>query len=136
MSAAQGNSSGRPLDIKFAFVQRTESWREFAGNTGLRAKFDVIHGFSISRDDLEAGLVQVRAVIRGGGRVWVSWSKRALKVATDIGRGTAWKICLPRGLADVKVRAMDKIWSGLKFNARRELAPRGMINQGANTWSN
>ena len=54
------------------------------------------------------------------GMLWVSWPKKAAKVATDITEDTIREICLPLGLVDVKVCAVDATWSGLKLVVRRQ----------------
>jgi hypothetical protein len=53
--------------------------------------------------------------------VWVSWPKKASKVATDITEDVIREVLLPVGLVDVKVAAVNEIWSGLKLVIRKEL---------------
>ncbi len=50
-----------------------------------------------------------------GGILWVSWSKKAAKVATDLDGNAVRRLGLEAGLVDVKVCAVDETWSGLKF---------------------
>lgn len=50
--------------------------------------------------------------------IWISWPKKTSKVPTDITEQTLRDIILPLGWVDVKVAAIDKIWSGLKFMRR------------------
>lgn len=100
----------------FAAVEEKGDWQSFAGVGGL----DVIHGFTTSRRDLEAGLAAMMAAIRPAGMIWVSWPKKASKVPTDITEDTIREICLPIGLVDVKVCAVDEIWSGLKLMIRKD----------------
>ena len=52
------------------------------------------------------------------GMLWVSWPKRASGVVTDIGENDVMKIGLAAGLVDVKVCAVNEVWSGLKFVIR------------------
>ena len=52
------------------------------------------------------------------GMLWVSWPKRASGVATDLNENGVRKIGLEAGLVDVKVCAVNEIWSGLKFVIR------------------
>jgi hypothetical protein len=47
--------------------------------------------------------------------LWISWPKRAAKVETDLTEDIIRAIGLDNGLVDVKVAAVDEIWSGLKF---------------------
>jgi hypothetical protein len=58
--------------------------------------------------------------IRSDGVIWVSWYKKAAKLATEITEDTVREAALPLGLVDVKVCAVDEKWSGLKLVIRRE----------------
>ena len=55
------------------------------------------------------------------GFIWVSWPKKASKVATDITEDVIRAVALPLGLVDIKVCAVDDTWSGLKLVIRKEL---------------
>ncbi len=46
---------------------------------------------------------------------WISWPKKASGAATDLSDVAVRDIALPIGLVDIKVCAIDAIWSGLKF---------------------
>jgi len=48
----------------------------------------------------------------------VSWPKRASGVATDITEDVVRAVALAGGLVDVKVAAIDDVWSGLKLVRR------------------
>ena len=82
---------------------------------------DVIHVFTDSRARLAAALAQYRKAMRPDATIWVSWPKKASKVPTDITEDTVREVALPMGLVDVKVCAVDEIWSGLKLVIRKEL---------------
>jgi hypothetical protein len=60
-------------------------------------------------------------MIAPAGQIWVSWPKKAAKVPTDITEDVIRATILPTGLVDVKVCAVDAVWSGLKLMVRREL---------------
>jgi hypothetical protein len=47
--------------------------------------------------------------------LWISWPKRSSKVPTDLNENVIREIGLKNGLVDVKVCAVDEIWSSLKF---------------------
>ena len=53
--------------------------------------------------------------------LWVSWPKKISKVQTDIVEDTIREVALPLGFVDVKVCAVDGVWSGLKLVVRKEL---------------
>jgi hypothetical protein len=53
--------------------------------------------------------------------VWVSWPKQTSGVATDVDENTVRCVALPLGYVDVKVCAVDAVWSGLKLVVRKAL---------------
>ncbi len=58
-------------------------------------------------------------IIADTGTVWVSWPKRSSGVHTDVTEDVVRDVALPLGFVDVKVCAIDEIWSGLKLMVRR-----------------
>ena len=50
--------------------------------------------------------------------IWVCWPKRASKVPTDLDENVVRDLGLSLGVVDVKVAAIDEVWSGLKFVRR------------------
>jgi hypothetical protein len=52
------------------------------------------------------------------GMLWVSWPKKASGILTDLGENDEMRIGLAAGLVDVKVCAVNEVWSGLKFVIR------------------
>lgn len=83
--------------------------------------FDVIHAFYTEADDLRAAASQLMAAIVPNGMIWISWPKKASKRPTDITEDVIRAVLLPIGLVDVKVCAVDAVWSGLKLVIRKEL---------------
>ena len=86
----------------------------------LSADTDIVHLFATKRRDLAAALASFRARMRPDAAIWVSWPKKSSGVATDITEDTIREIALPMGLVDIKVCAVDEVWSGLKLVIRRE----------------
>jgi hypothetical protein len=82
---------------------------------------DIAHVFTASRAELEAQLARLRPLLAPAGMIWVSWPKKASKVPTDIIEDTIRELAFPLGLVDVKVCAVDDIWSGLKLVVRKAL---------------
>jgi hypothetical protein len=76
---------------------------------------DFIHYFTTERAILNHDFAMLKAALRPAGMLWVSWPKRAAKVPTDLDENIVRAIGLDHGLVDVKVAAIDTIWSGLKF---------------------
>jgi len=80
--------------------------------------FDFIHVFVTDRAWLEEQLGELRACIVPAGMIWVSWPKKSSQAATDLSEPIIRDLALRSGLVDVKVCAVDAIWSGLKLVIR------------------
>jgi hypothetical protein len=81
----------------------------------LRSGLDLVHVFVSRRAELARGLPAWREAIFPAGTLWVSWPKKAAKVATDLTEDVIREEALALGLVDVKVCAVDATWSGLKL---------------------
>lgn len=82
---------------------------------------DIVHFFTCDRSELERRITGFQQRITPAGMIWVSWPKKASRVKTDITEDVIRSVCLPLGLVDIKVCAVDAVWSGLKLVIRREL---------------
>jgi hypothetical protein len=80
-----------------------------------RGPFDLIHLFVSKAEGLGAALADARKRLVPNGMVWVSWPKKAAKVATDVTEHVVRREALAAGLVDIKVCAVDATWSGLKL---------------------
>jgi hypothetical protein len=81
---------------------------------------DLIHIFTARRSELSSKLNSARRTIKQEGAIWVSWPKKASRVPSDITEDTVRELALPLGLVDIKVCAVDDVWSGLKLVIRKE----------------
>lgn len=79
-----------------------------------------VHLFVASASELKAKLKSYRTKIVPDGVIWVSWPKKSSGVKTDITEDTIRDLALPMGLVDIKVCAVDEVWSGLKLVIRKE----------------
>jgi hypothetical protein len=84
-------------------------------------RYEAAHWFETSRARLEDGIRIMAAGLKADGMLWMSWPKKASKMPTDITEDVLREVLLPLGLVDVKVCAVDEVWSGLKFMWRKEL---------------
>ena len=84
-------------------------------------RLDVIVLFLTERSVLESEFLAVARALQPAGGLWVAWPKRASKVPTDITEDVIREVCLPSGLVDNKVCAIDETWSGLRLVWRKEL---------------
>ena len=71
--------------------------------------------------ELKSELPKLMTVIHQDGMIWVSWPKKSSGVPSSVTEDTVRDVALPLGLVDVKVCAVDEIWSGLKLVIRKEL---------------
>lgn len=84
------------------------------------APLDAAHIFVTDYAGMAAKLAALRPLLAPGGFIWVSWPKKASKVPTDIREDRIRDAILPAtDLVDVKVCAVDSVWSGLKLMVRR-----------------
>jgi hypothetical protein len=84
-------------------------------------KTDLVHVFVTERAVLARSLKSLRTTLRPDAAIWVSWPKKASKVATDITEDVIREVALPLGFVDIKVCAVSEVWSGLKLVVRKEL---------------
>jgi hypothetical protein len=85
----------------------------------LDAETDIVHVFAVRRTTLSAALRRALKRLRPDAAIWVSWPKKASGVATDITEDVIREVALPLTLVDIKVCAVDEVWSGLKLVTRR-----------------
>jgi hypothetical protein len=52
--------------------------------------------------------------------IWISWPKKAAKVPTDVTEDIVRNAALALDLVDVKVAAVDNVWSALKLVIRKD----------------
>jgi hypothetical protein len=77
-----------------------------------------IHRFARRRNELAADFPRLAQALADDGILWISWPKQASGVDTDLDENVIRDIGLAQGLVDVKVCAVDDVWSGLKFVRR------------------
>jgi hypothetical protein len=83
--------------------------------TNKKIKKNLIHYFIKSANFFHKDIISLRNEIEPDGMIWISWPKKASKVKTDITEDIIRDLALANGLVDIKVCAVDEIWSGLKF---------------------
>ena len=83
-----------------------------------------LHYFTTQQAQLQADFAALKAALAPAGMLWISWPKRASKVATDLDEHVIRATGLAHGLVDVKVAAVDETWSALKFVYRKADRPR------------
>jgi hypothetical protein len=83
------------------------------------SEFDYIHYFTKQEASLVKSLPLLKEQLQQDGMIWISWPKKASKklanIETDLTEDVIRDYALANGLVDVKVCAVDDIWSGLKL---------------------
>jgi hypothetical protein len=82
--------------------------------------FDLIHAFTTKKSELDRHLVALQEAIQRDGIIWVSWPKKAAKVETDVTEDRVREAAVKLDLVDIKVAAVDEVWSGLKLMIRKD----------------
>jgi hypothetical protein len=81
----------------------------------LRKPLDLVVLFTDSQRNLKREFPRLARKLANNGMLWISWPKKSSGVATDLSENIIREIGLDAGLVDVKVCAVNDIWSGLKF---------------------
>ena len=84
----------------------------------LNSEVDFIHSFVSEAKVFQREFVKYKKHLRKDGMLWVSWPKKSSKVPSDLDENLIRDFGLKGGLVDVKVCAVNEIWSGLKFMFR------------------
>ena len=86
----------------------------------VAGQFDFIHYFATKQVDLGQQYPRLKKALKQDGMIWISWPKKtAPRVINleeaDLDENHVRSLGLRAGLVDIKVCAIDEIWSGLKF---------------------
>ena len=123
--------SGTPLVTKLgvkpgfrvALVNAPKAFKEELGPLPDSAKYksptvdslDLILLFVSSETQLTLQFAPLAAKLQKNGMIWVAWPKKSSGVVSDLTFDNVQRIGLDAGLVDVKICAVNEIWSGLKF---------------------
>ncbi|HKO61851.1 MAG TPA: hypothetical protein VJV03_11880 [Pyrinomonadaceae bacterium] len=77
--------------------------------------FNLVLLFVKSESALKKEFSRYAQKITRDGMIWVAWPKKSSGMATDLLFDNVQKTGLKAGLVDVKICAVNEIWSGLKF---------------------
>jgi hypothetical protein len=94
-------------------------------NRSTRQPLDFALLFVKSEKVLRQKFGHLAAKLKPNGMLWVAWPKKSSGVATDLSFTNVQAIGLDAGLVDVKICAIDEVWSGLKFVIRVKDRARG-----------
>ena len=134
MATTPAGYSGTPLvrklglrpGLRVCLLQEPAGFRDLLSDveqlditTTLAGSFDYLQFFTDSRGELEARFATLAGHVAPGGMLWISWPKRSSPLAGDLTEDGVREIGLRTEFVDVKVCAVDRDWSALKFLRRR-----------------
>jgi hypothetical protein len=132
-AASATGYSGKPLWQKLGLKDGSKllligdgvDYRSLVGLSGIEwvdstQAYDIAHIFARESALLRLQITELNESMTDDAIVWVSWPKKTSRVATDITEDTIRALALPLGLVDIKVCAVDAVWSALKLVRRRE----------------
>lgn len=106
-----------PDDIKeitrFKGWDRVKTAKTPRGVSG--GPYDYAHFFTADEAALNKALPALRKAIAQNGLIWISWPKKASGVPSTVTEDIVRALALKIGLIDVKVCAVNDVWSGLKL---------------------
>jgi hypothetical protein len=119
---------GIKVGTRLNIVNAPQNYRKLLGKLPPGVKFSrqlraapiFIHFFTTKRSELEKTLSIIRNKMDENGVVWVSWPKKSAGIETNVTEDVIRVVALPLGFVDIKVCAVDAVWSGLKLMIRRE----------------
>jgi hypothetical protein len=126
MAGYSGTPLVKKLGIKpgfnIAFVSAPQAYAndlnlppEVSVNSRSGKLLDFAQLFVKSEKELKTTFPEYAGRLNASGMLWVSWPKKSSGVPTDLSENLVREIGLAAGLVDVKICAVDEVWSGLKF---------------------
>jgi hypothetical protein len=109
-----------------AYANELDLPADVSTNSQSGKPLDFVQLFVKSEKELTKKFSQYAKRLNASGMLWVSWPKKSSGVATDLSENIVRDIGLAAGLVDVKVCAVNEVWSGLKFVFR--LRDRAKVN--------
>jgi hypothetical protein len=93
-------------------------------NSRTRKPIDLVLLFVTTKRELERTFSSYAAKLAPTGMLWICWPKKTSGVASDLSDNVVRELGLAKGLVDVKVCAINEVWSGLKFVFRLSDRPK------------
>ncbi len=84
-----------------------------------RGPYDIILAFCPDLARLMSRWPVLHPRTTAAGALWIAWPKRSSGLATDLDENVVRDYALAHGRVDVKVCAVDDVWSGLKHVIRK-----------------
>ncbi|HEX6650024.1 MAG TPA: hypothetical protein VF075_10800 [Pyrinomonadaceae bacterium] len=116
---------------RIGLVNAPKGFEDYLGELPDKAEFvsrltnslDIILLFVLTERALARDFSKLSKKLKSNGMIWIAWPKKSSGVATDLVFENVQRIGLDAGLVDVKICAIDDMWSGLKFVYRLKDRP-------------
>ena len=116
---------------RIAFVNEPEDFQSILGDLPddvelvkrVTNSLDIIIFFVVTERELARDFARLAKKLVANGMIWIAWPKKSSAVETDLSFERVQRIGLDSGLVDVKICAIDDVWSGLKFVIRLKDRP-------------
>jgi len=127
MAGYSGTPLIKKLGIKegflIGFIDSPKGFRKELGTLPANVKvvldsdkhFDLIMLFATSAQALVEKFSLLASKLSLEGMLWVAWPKKSSGVLTDLSFSNVQRVGLDAGMVDVKICAVNDIWSGVKF---------------------
>ena len=93
-------------------------------NSRARKPIDLVLLFVTTKGELDRAFSSYAAKLTPAGMLWICWPKKSSGVASDLTDNVVRQHGLAKGMVDVKVCAVNDVWSGLKFVFRLKDRPK------------
>jgi hypothetical protein len=110
---------GAPADLGLEVPAGTVVHRRVSTAGGAASTYEVIICFCPVVERLARRWPVLHPLTPPDGALWIAWPKRSSGVRTDLDENVIREYALTHGRVDVKVCAIDEVWSGLKNVIRR-----------------
>lgn len=88
----------------------------------LEGKFDYMHLFTTSQDELDEVFPKLKSHLKPIGMLWVSWPK-GRKLDTNLTLPEVIRIGYGYGLVESTTLSVDTLWSAIKLRTQRRGSP-------------
>jgi len=85
------------------------------GASVRKGPVNFIHCFFVKASAFQKEVLALKKRMHPNGMIWISWPKKSSGVSTDLDENKIRDFALTHGLVDIKVCAVDEVWSGLKL---------------------
>jgi hypothetical protein len=106
-----------PEDVETALKKELSSCRFVKDGDG-KEQLDFAMIFVKSQAEMKQQFPKFARRLAPAGMLWVSWPKKTSGIVINLNENDVRRIGLLAGLVDVKVCAVNEVWSGLKFVIR------------------